>query len=177
MPKIIKDLKPHIKEEAMVLFTEVGYDKVSMRALSKKVGIAVGTLYNYFPNKEDLYMDILFDSWTLTIQTIEQLLSEPVSLELLKSIIGVIMDDMIARQGLGKEVFQSKLTFRGIQQTNLPIKDVFVRLSDIIMSIATELKCKYPKRYAASMILSIANILENFPDEREDNIEFLSRLH
>jgi AcrR family transcriptional regulator len=176
MPKIIKDLKPHIKEEAMILFTEVGYEKVSMRALAKKVGIAVGTLYNYFPNKEDLYMDILLNSWTLTLNSVEQLISEPVSLDLLKSIIGVLMDDMISRQGLGKEVFQSKVTIGEIKHSDLPIKEVFTRLFDITVTVVEALGCKSPKRYAASLIMSTANMLENFPDEREANIEFLSRL-
>jgi AcrR family transcriptional regulator len=176
MPKIIKDLKPHIKEEAMILFTEVGYEKVSMRALAKKVGIAVGTLYNYFPNKEDLYMDVLVDSWTITINSIEKITTEPVSLNLLKSIIGIIMDDMILRQGLGKDVLQSKLSIKDIQYSDLPIKEVFARLFEITMTVVEALGCKYAERYATTLIISTANMLENFPDEREANIEFLSRL-
>jgi len=39
----------------MALFGEKGYHIVSMHEIAQKAGVAVGTLYNFFASKEDLY--------------------------------------------------------------------------------------------------------------------------
>ena len=46
MPKIIKNLEENIFNAAFELFSEYGYQDVDMKMIAKKVGIAVGTLYN-----------------------------------------------------------------------------------------------------------------------------------
>lgn len=52
MPKIIKNLKEKILISAMELFNDFKYKDVTMSGIAKKTGIAVGTLYNYYPNKK-----------------------------------------------------------------------------------------------------------------------------
>lgn len=59
MPKIIKDVEKTIRNCAIELFIEHSYADVDMRMISKKSGIAVGTLYNYYENKKQLYLSIL----------------------------------------------------------------------------------------------------------------------
>ena len=39
----------------MALFGEKGYHTVSMHDIAEKAGVAVGTLYNFFSSKEELY--------------------------------------------------------------------------------------------------------------------------
>lgn len=52
---MIKDGKEkRIFDAALKLFTEKGIDNTSTASISKEAGIAVGTLYVYFENKEDL---------------------------------------------------------------------------------------------------------------------------
>lgn len=45
----------HIIEAALTLFSQKGYHDVSMREIAKKSEFAIGTLYTYFKNKEELY--------------------------------------------------------------------------------------------------------------------------
>lgn len=56
MPKIIEDLNNKIIEAAEEIFLNNDYDDVEMKTIAKEVGIAVGTLYNYFPNKLILFL-------------------------------------------------------------------------------------------------------------------------
>ncbi|MCE5214883.1 MAG: TetR/AcrR family transcriptional regulator [Methanobacterium sp.] len=52
---MIKDGKEkRIFDAALKLFTENGIDNTSTASISKEAGIAAGTLYVYFENKEDL---------------------------------------------------------------------------------------------------------------------------
>ncbi len=44
---------------AIKLFSEKGYHSVSMQEIAKKSEFAIGTLYKFFRNKEDLYKSII----------------------------------------------------------------------------------------------------------------------
>ena len=46
---------------AIVLFSEKGFHNVSMQEIAKKSEFAIGTLYKFFKNKEDLYRSIIFE--------------------------------------------------------------------------------------------------------------------
>ncbi|NCC26054.1 MAG: TetR/AcrR family transcriptional regulator, partial [Deltaproteobacteria bacterium] len=40
---------------ALALFAEKGYHNVSMQEIAERTEFATGTLYKFFPSKEDLY--------------------------------------------------------------------------------------------------------------------------
>ncbi len=51
--------RQHILEAATRVFAERGYDRATVRAVAKAAGIADGTVYNYFENKEALLLAVL----------------------------------------------------------------------------------------------------------------------
>ena len=53
--------KPKISEIALHLFAERGYAAVSMRQIASKVGLQVGALYNYFPDKQTILSELLIN--------------------------------------------------------------------------------------------------------------------
>jgi len=50
--------KNHILETAMKLFNENGFHNTPTSKIAKAAGVSVGTLFNYFPTKEDLILEI-----------------------------------------------------------------------------------------------------------------------
>jgi len=54
MKEQIKDKRVAIMEAALKLFTERGFHGTTTAQISKEAGVATGTLFNYFPTKEDL---------------------------------------------------------------------------------------------------------------------------
>jgi AcrR family transcriptional regulator len=50
---------PKVRKEALQLFAEYGYAAVSMRQIAAKVGVKVGALYNYTPDKQTLLFDLM----------------------------------------------------------------------------------------------------------------------
>jgi len=50
-----------ILQAALDLFAERGYHNVSMRDIAERAEFGVGTLYNFFQNKEDLYKALVMD--------------------------------------------------------------------------------------------------------------------
>jgi AcrR family transcriptional regulator len=48
-----------VRLAALELFAKEGYAAVSMRAIASKIGIQASALYNHFPNKQALLVDLL----------------------------------------------------------------------------------------------------------------------
>ena len=46
---------------ALDLFSQKGYHNVSMQEVAEKAEFAIGTLYKFFPNKEDLYKAMVLE--------------------------------------------------------------------------------------------------------------------
>ena len=63
MPKILEHVKEQLITEAERQLREVGYAKTNIRSVAAACGIAVGTVYNYFPSKEMLVATCLAEDW------------------------------------------------------------------------------------------------------------------
>jgi len=50
---------------------EKGFENFDIRGLTKRLGISIGTFYNYFKSKEDLFCQIFIDDFNKTLKEIE----------------------------------------------------------------------------------------------------------
>ncbi|SDK89132.1 transcriptional regulator, TetR family [Clostridium cochlearium] len=64
MAKLIENPKDRIFQSAKAIAKDKGIAKVNIRLVAKDCGIAVGTIYNYFPKKKDLIVAIIEDFWS-----------------------------------------------------------------------------------------------------------------
>ncbi|HDZ91594.1 MAG TPA: TetR/AcrR family transcriptional regulator, partial [Deltaproteobacteria bacterium] len=53
--------RQEILETALRLFSEKGFHNVSMQEIAQKAEFAVGTMYKFFENKEDLYKALVLE--------------------------------------------------------------------------------------------------------------------
>lgn len=58
-PEEIEVAKTEILEAAVKLIVDIGYNNFTMRKLASKLGITATTIYNYYKNKDDLYINLL----------------------------------------------------------------------------------------------------------------------
>lgn len=87
MPKIIKEIYGKIMACTKQYMLENGNDQFSLRMIAKECGIAVGTIYNYFENKEMLIAMIHLEDWKKSMVKIDE---EFLSISSLKDGIMVI---------------------------------------------------------------------------------------
>ena len=179
MPKVINDIEENIFNAAMDLFGELEYDIVDIKMIANRAGIAVGTLYNYYPNKMELYLNVLEYSWDDTLKKIDESNKPHIPPELkVRRYLEVLYDDIEGRKGLGGEIAKEKnidlikeskiISFRTaivnkfIQQINLIEKEGSCDISEKDKVKLTEI-----------IVRSIPFIIKSYPQEREDNIDFL----
>lgn len=68
--------RTEILQAALELFSQKGYHNVSMHEIAARAEFAVGTLYKFFKNKEELYKEILMQTVMLFYSVLSKVLEE-----------------------------------------------------------------------------------------------------
>ena len=63
MPKIIENVREQLLAEAKKQISERGYANTTIRSVAGECGLAVGTVYNYFPSKDMLIASFMAEDW------------------------------------------------------------------------------------------------------------------
>lgn len=66
-----------ILNAALELFSQKGYHNVSMQEVAEKAEFAVGTLYKFFKDKEDLYRALIMDQADRFHEAVTKAIAEP----------------------------------------------------------------------------------------------------
>lgn len=75
MPRIIDNPKGLILKEAKRILYREGYTSISIRKIAKECDIGVGTIYNYFPTKKELIIEMMSDFWEGFFKDVEIVLN------------------------------------------------------------------------------------------------------
>ncbi len=179
MPKIINNLEEKIIKVALELFSQKGYQAISMKKIADEVGIAVGTLYNYFPNKRSLFINIFKKSWKKTFAKIQQLKAKDLVMqERLEEFAIILYDDISDRKGLGGELFKdhsyknNKLEIIKEELVNLMVE--FIAEEQSIGNLDSFFNME--RVLAESILITIANLSHKEDNNRQYDIKFIKKL-
>ena len=180
MPKIIKDVEDIIKKHAMELFIDYSYEDVDMKMISQKCEIAVGTLYNYFKNKKQLYTMLLEESWQDTFYKLDAINELSISSnEKIKNFITTLYEDIESRNGLGKALVGGfTQALQGDEKIINLKRNLLLRIEKLIIFCNTINDLSkldtIDNRLAESMLTVTKTMLQIYPKDKEKNIYFLS---
>jgi AcrR family transcriptional regulator len=73
MPKIIEEPREAILYHAKNIVVDEGIELLTIRKVAKSADISVGTIYNYFPTKRDLTIQLMEDYWGSYLNVIDQI--------------------------------------------------------------------------------------------------------
>ena len=72
MPKLIEHLREDILSVSKQILLTDGYAALTMRKVAAQCGIAAGTLYHYFENKDMLVANIILEDWLSVLTLMRQ---------------------------------------------------------------------------------------------------------
>jgi len=174
MPKVIDKLEEKINNAAFRLFGENGYNHVTMKMVSQDVGISVGTLYNYYSNKEDLFLNSFKQSFDQIYFALNTIIEKS---ESTYEFISVLYHEVIRLKGFSRELIRTKINHEMVDE----LKNHLLMLMRSLIYQAEEkgdlqIPDKDKDRVIRLMILAIHDFEQEFPDDKEGNIDFISRL-
>ena len=180
MPKKILNLDETIFQAAWKLFSNDGFDNVDMKAIAKECNIAVGTLYNYYDNKRDLFLKVLDASWNNTFEKIEKVMNEDNNNDkVLESIIKILYEDIKVRRGIGSNLLKNESISKTENQNieNVIIEKIY---SYVIHAINIEnqyINIEYRAQKLTHIILcNIVLLARMYPEDDKANIDFLIKI-
>ncbi|MCL6615512.1 MAG: TetR/AcrR family transcriptional regulator [Firmicutes bacterium] len=68
-PGEVEQSKRRILDAALELFNSLTYDQVSMRKVAARAGCSPATIYNYYRNKDALYLDVLKTGFEILLES------------------------------------------------------------------------------------------------------------
>lgn len=123
-----------ILDTAAKIIIEKDIKQCNMRNISNELGVAVGTLYNYYKSRNQLLKDLFGKSWTLTLNRLLNIKElEMTYEEKMISLIEKIYEDTNNRGGLGHELM--KINRNGIEELK---NEVFEKFPENMISIFYE---------------------------------------
>ena len=182
MPKIIKDVDKILRNCAMYLFIKYGYINVDMKMISEKSGIAVGTLYHYYKNKQQLYLSVLSESWEKTFIKLNEISTvDCTTNEKIYKLVFTLYYDIKERNGLGKVLLDNSVQELKADSCFSELKEkLFASVHNIISNLDVQITDCLPEiitiRLTESILVSIVAMIEFHSDDDLSNIEFLNNL-
>jgi AcrR family transcriptional regulator len=67
-PEAITATRERILKEALFIINQEGYASLSMRKLAQRLGVTAKTIYNYYSNKDELYLMVLIKGFTELVE-------------------------------------------------------------------------------------------------------------
>ncbi len=171
-----------IKVEALKLFSENGYYQSSVRMIAQKVGIRESAIYNHFPSKKAIFLELINDgkersnASTFVNDKLLDKLSEP------EKFFDLFAEEIIAlwttleERMFTKMMIQAK--FNSSVDFDLTLNDLFSSISEVLEIVFEQLSIyDYIKPYdkellteqflAPLIVLKFRFLINNFFDEEQ----------
>lgn len=176
MPKIIENVEEKISRSVILLIREHGYSQVNMRMIAKQSGISVGTLYNYYKDKEALTTTVIYRSWLGTVECLDKMMKQPLSCEeKLNRFVEILYTEVTKRKGIGYELIKhSVYPKEKFQEIKMKIKEHFMTLTgESLEELDKSLTQAYRERAFETIMLTVVNLVHEFENQKEDNLFYL----
>lgn len=72
-PEEVETVKQKILETALDLMCEDGFDSLSMRKLATRIGMTAANIYNYYENKDELYLVIQTNGFRMLVESFAEI--------------------------------------------------------------------------------------------------------
>ena len=128
--------KQSVLEAAEKIIVKDGMSSCSMRRIASGLGVAVGTIYNYYDSREELLIELFTISWDRTVANARKLVDpSECPWRQIERIINLVEDDVKNRNGLGKDIYIFHNYQEEVLKNTLNIRDM---LTEVIVQVLNQ---------------------------------------
>jgi len=136
----MSDTRQNILKVGMVLFSEKGFDAVSMRDIADKVNISPPALYNHFKGKQALYMSVIEESFSnKSMQLVDALTIDDLPIKRLEAFI-LTLSQVLVDEPEFKRLIQREQLDADQQRLQYLAKELFVPFFNALICLIKEMK-------------------------------------
>ena len=162
MPKIVPDIQNTILGVAETHFKEFGFEATDMRRIASDAGIAVGTIYLHYQNKEVLYHHAIEYSWKATIGKIEALSNQEIEpKEILKQVLLEMAHDMTNRKSINS-LWMEIGSMHPYEETGIDTRHHFSGPHEPISKLISAILSKLAQKQQTAANEPMLNLLGSF---------------
>ena len=162
------------------IFIENGYRLADMRSIAKEAGIAVGTIYNYYPNKAVLYQAILDQQWEEFDRRINQIVTDLASStrEKLQHVTEHLFGFVARHMSMWREIIDDpqRDDFQLLDEGHKAQQKAHNQLKEHLRRVFSEHASEpswIVERHILAYMAAVTHIGMLFPNETEQNIKYI----
>lgn len=171
-----------ILEAALDVFIELGYDAATVRDIIRRTNLAAGTFYNYFPDKESVFLELLNEKLAAINDEVRGALRHATDTESFFSETYRAMFAYMANDRASLELLRRNAgTIRALLDASIFGANVEDSLSDIKQAIAQGILPEIDADYLASAMAGISfemcvRMVERQPIDVEEATRFATAM-
>lgn len=165
--------KKLIIEATMALFEEKPFHDIGMRDIAEKAGVSAATIYRYFPNQDDLFVETLIQEISNIEKTFEARVNENGFAldEMASSFIDYLVDNEATFQLMSHFMMNSHINSETLEKYNV-VQRYFLKFFDTVLQ--KEGLNDNVRLYSHTFFASLAGIVmsfRNYPGRTQEEIK------
>jgi AcrR family transcriptional regulator len=109
-----RDTRSRLRELALQLFTEQGYEKTSLREIAERLGVTKAALYYYFKSKEDIVRSLVEDYYSAIDELIAWGKGQPRTAAARAEIVSRYLDIVVDSASVFRMLHQNQASVSGL---------------------------------------------------------------
>lgn len=179
MPKLIPHADKKILKTACQVFQSQPYKDVDIKEIARGAGIAIGTIYNYYPSKQILFTAAFEETWRVSFKDIEEKVADQTSTERALRIL--------LRQFYWKALEHHLITEEFLKVTATVEHPRFQRLNHLTNLVARVVRRIFDadspiaggeersRRVALTIVMTLWGLTIYYPEDHDKNLIYLTQ--
>ncbi len=144
--EVLKEKEREVRRELILsaarkLFAEKDFRSVTVREIAKEAGVSPGTIYRYYENLDELFLDIFFAGAREITQRLDQEYEKQNGCSLLRFCeiyIDYLNEDMTFYQMMGHFMLGGRLSLEATERLNPIMRELMDRVETIVKEAGLE---------------------------------------
>ncbi len=161
-----------ILDSALDLFAIKDFRSVTVREIARHAGVSIGTIYNYYPNLTELFLDVFLNSAEeITHQFDNMSRKEPPTLEqLCEFYITFLNDNMTFYQMMSHFMLAGELSSDATQKLDEIMRELMNRMEKTLVSAGIQTDSRITAHALFSALNGIMISYARYPGKSDDDI-------
>jgi AcrR family transcriptional regulator len=161
-----------ILDAALELFAVKDFRSVTVREISRHAGVSIGTIYNYYPNLTELFLDVFLDSAAEITQMLDRMSSKktPTLEQLCEFYISYLNDNMTFYQMMSHFMLGGELSPDATRKLDEIMRKLMNRIETALLSVGYKTNSRITAHALFSALNGIMISYARYPGKTDEEI-------